>query len=232
MPDVELDEFRYNAEEIQANLNIQFLIDEKDDTTLLNYDENNTTFQRITEPKIVNNAQNVQVKGLEQVNLPVSLPSRKTDLTSVEKILLDVAKLIDFFVGGNTFTNKIKGRFGALHLGNDFTGVPKLVPISVEKVATGYLTIMSAKVLHDKYYFINSFTPVPINHNQVRRHLGLKIAFCFDDYITLSENNGFTTINGEQGVFEKIEGHPDKGSAKVDIRIKDVFTNNLKDRIV
>jgi len=231
LPDVKLDEFRYNAEEIQGNLNIQFLIDEKDHTTLLNYEENNTTFQRITEPKIVNNAQNVQIKGLESVNLPVSLPNRKTKLTSVEKVLLDVARLVDTFIGGNFFSNKITGRFGVLHLGNDFTGVPKLVPIAVEKVSASYLTIMSAKVLHDNYYFINSFTPVPVNHNQFRRHVRLKIPFCFEDYITLSENPGFTTANGEEGVFEKIEGHPDSGSAEVDIRIKDVFTTNLKDRI-
>ena len=91
---------------------------------------------------------------------------------------------------------------------------------------------MSAKVLHDNYYIINSFVPVPINHNQVRIHTGLKIKFCFDDYITLSQDNGFTTVDGEVGVFEKIEGHPDDGFATVDIRIKDVFTTNLKDEIV
>lgn len=232
LPDVLLDEFRYNAEEIQANLNIQFLIDEKDDTTLLNYVQNNTTFQRITEPKIIVNKNNVQLKGLEQVALPVSLPTRKTGLTNVEKILLQIAKLVDIFVGGNTFSSKITGRIGALHLANDFTGTPKIIPVISSRVRSNYLTIMSAKVLHDNYYFINSFTPTPINHNQVRRHQGLKIPFCFEDFITLADNNGFTTDDGEEGVFEKIEGHPDDGSAVADIRIKDVFTNNLTDVIV
>ena len=235
LPSVLLDEFQYNADEIQGNLNIQFLIDEKDDTTLINYQTNNTTFQRITEPKIIGNKQNVQIKGLEQVNLPVSLPTRKTSLTSVEKILLKVAKLVDVFAGGNTFSSKITGRFGALHLANDFTGTPKLIPVAAFKVRPNHKTIMSAKVLHDKYYFINSFTIDPVtgeNRNQFRRHTGLKIKFCFEDYIALSQDNGFTTANGEVGVFEKIEGHPESGSAEVDIRIKDVFTTNLKDKIV
>lgn len=232
LPDVSLNEFQYNAEEIKGNLNIQFLIDEKDDTTLENYKPNRTTFQRTTEPKIVLNKQNVQIKGLEQVNLPVSLPTRKNRLTTVERSLRRVAKLVDAFVGGNTFSNRIKGRFGALHLANDFTGTPKLIPVAVEKVRPNHVSIMSAKVLHDDYYFINSFVPTPINRNQFRRHLGLDIPFCFDNYITLSKDGGFTTVNGEEGFFEKIEGHPDAGSAKVDIRIKDVFTTNLKDVIV
>ncbi len=227
-----LDESRFNAEEIQANLNIQFLIDEKDDTTLINYEDNNTTFQRITEPKIITDKRNVQIKGLEQVNLPVSLPTRKESLTEVEDILLDLAKLVDTLVGGNFFSSKITGRLGVLHLANDFTGVPKLIPIALGKVRSNYRDIMSAKVLHEDYYFISSFTPVPVNHNQFRRHLRVKIPFCFEDYITLSEDNGFTTDDGREGRFEKIEGSPDSGFAEVDIRIKEVFTTNLKDRIV
>ncbi len=232
LPDVELRESRFNAEEIQANLNIQFSLDEKDDTTLINYEINNTTFQRITEPKIIIDRQNVQIKGLEQVNLPVSLPTRKDSLTNVENILLQVASLMDIFVGGNFFSSKITGRLGVLSLGNDFTGVPKLIPMTANQVQPAHKTIMSAKVLHDNFYFINSFTPDPINHNQFRRHLRVKIPFCFEDYITLSENPGFTTLDGREGRFEKIEGNPDGGFAEVDIRIKEVFTTNLKDEIV
>lgn len=233
LPDsVELRDSRFNADEIEANLNIQFLIDEKDDTTLINYDVNKTTFQRITEPKIIQNKKNVQIKGLEQQNIPVSLPTRKEELTSVEKILLKVAKLVDNFVGGNTFSNKITGRIGVLHLSNDFTGTPKIIPMAGKKVRFNYREIMSAEVLHDSFYFLNTFTPVPTNHNQFVRHLGVTIPFCFEDYITLSENGGFTTEDGREGKFEKIEGNPDGGSAKADLRIKQVFTNNLKDTII
>ena len=226
------DQSRFNADEIQGNLNIEFLIDQQDDTTLINYTLNNTTFQRITEPKTVLNKQNVQIKGLERVSLPVSLPSRKSVLTSVEKVLLQVAKLVDIFVGGNSISSKITGRFGALHLANDFTGTPKMIPVLATKVRSDYLSLMNAKVLHDRYYFINSFTPDPINHNQYIRHERVHIPFCFEDFITLSENPGFTTKDGREGKFEKIEGHPDSGSADVDIRIKEVYTTNLKDTIV
>ena len=86
--------------------------------------------------------------------------------------------------------------------------------------------------MHDDYYFINSFVPDPINRNQYRVHEGVKIKFCFEDYVTLSENNHFVTADGREGRFDKIEGNPDGGFATVDFRIKEVFTRNLRDKIV
>ena len=232
LDDVQLRSFRYNADEIKANLNIEFLLDEKDDTTLINYKVNKTTFQRITEPKVINDKKNVQIKGLESVNLPVSLPTRKESLTTVENLLLRVAKLVDLFVGGNFFSSKITGRLGVLSLGNDFTGTPKLIPMALNKIRPTYRDIMSAEVLYNSSYFINTFVPVPINHNQYKKYEGIRIKFCFEDYVNLSENNHFTTSDGKQGKFERIEGSPDGGFADADFRIKEIFTTNLKDKIV
>ena len=232
LPNVLLNEFSYNANEIKSNFNLQFQVDERDDLTLIDYEVNKTTFQRITEPKIIKNKKNIMIKDLEQVNLPVALPSRKAELTRVEKIILRLAKLIDKFVKGNKFSNQITGRIGALHLANDFTSVPKLIPLDGKSVDIKYRSIMNAEILHDKFYFINSFVPVPVNHNQYKKFEGIRIPFCFEDYVTLSENSFFTTADGKKGKFERIEGNPDGTFADVDFRIKEVFTNNLKDRIV
>ena len=232
LQNVLLNEFSYNANEIKSNFNLQFQVDERDDLTLIDYEVNKTTFQRITEPKIIKNKKNIMIKDLEQVNLPVALPSRKAELTRVEKIILRLAKLIDKFVKGNKFSNQITGRIGALHLANDFTSVPKLIPLDGKSVDSDYRSIMNAEVLHDKFYFINSFVPVPVNHNQYKKFEGIRIPFCFEDYVTLSENSFFTTADGKKGKFERIEGNPDGTFADVDFRIKEVFTNNLKDRIV
>ena len=232
LPNILLNEFAYNANEIKSNFNLQFRIDERDDLTLINYDANKTTFQRITEPKIVINKKNVLIKELEQVNMPVALPSRKEGLTRVEEIILAFAKLIDKFIGANIFSSQITGRIGALHLANDFTTVPKLIPLNGKSVDKDYRSIMNAEVLHDKFYFINSFVPVPVNHNQFKKFEGIRIPFCFEDYVTLSDNSFFTTSDGKQGKFEKIEGNPDGTFADVDFRIKEVFTTNLKDRII
>lgn len=232
LPNILLNDFSYNANEIKSNFNLQFQVDERDDLTLIDYEVNKTTFQRITEPKVIKNKKNVMIKDLEQVNLPVALPTRKEGLTRVEKIILRLAKLIDKFVKGNKFSSQITGRIGALHLANDFTSVPKLIPIDGKSVDPGYRSIMNAEVLHDKFYFINSFVPVPVNHNQYKKFEGIRIPFCFEDYVTLSDNSFFTTSDGKQGKFERIEGNPDGTFADVDFRIKEVFTNNLKDKIV
>ncbi len=232
LPNVLLNEFAYNANEIKSNFNLQFQIDEKDDTTLINYEVNKTTFQRITEPKIIKNRKNVMIKDLEQINLPVSLPSRKKGLTRVEKIILSLAKIVDIFVKGNFYSNQVTGRVGALHLANDYTGVPKIIPTDGKLVHPNYKSIMNAEILHTDYYFINSFVPTPINHSQYKKFENIRIPFCFQDYVTLADNSFFTTSDGKQGKFERIEGNPDGTWADVDFRIKEIFTRNLKDKIV
>lgn len=233
LPDHLLNEFSYNSNEIKANFNLQFQIDEKDDLTLLEYEANKTTFQRITEPKIIKNKKNVLIKELEQVNIPVTLPSRKEELTRVEEVILKLAKLVDKFVGGNKYSNQITGRIGALHLANDYTGVPKLIPTDNNLVHPNYRAIMNAEILYNSYYFINSFVPVPVNHSQFKKIENKTITpFCFDDYVTLADNSWFTTSDGKKGKFTRIEGSPDGGSATVDFRIKEIFTTNLKDKIV
>lgn len=232
LPNVLLNEFAYNANEIKANFNLQFQIDEKDDLTLIDYETNKTTFQRTTEPKVIINKKNVLIKELEQVNLPVALPSRKEGLTVVEDIILSIAKLVDVFVGGNLFSSQITGRIGALHLANDFTGVPKIIPTDGKSVHASYRSIMSAEILHDDFYFINSFVPVPVNYSQFKKLENIRIPFCFGDYVTLADNSWFTTSDGKQGKFERIEGTPDGGFADVDFRIKEIFTKNLRDVIV
>ena len=236
LPDVFLKEFTFNANEIKGNFTLQFAIDEKDDTTLTNYKVNRTNFQRVTEPKVIKDRRNVMIKELEQVNLPVSLPTRKEELTIVEKILFIITfpidALLDIFNKKDRFADKILARKGMLHLANDFTSQPKLIAMKDGKVHPDYRNIMNAENLHDNFYFINSFVAEPVNHSQFKVYENIRIQFCFEDYVTLSENSWFRTADGRRGRFERIEGNPDGNFADVDFRIEEVYTNNLKDRII
>lgn len=236
LPDVLLPEFSYNANEIKGNFNLEFAVDVKDDTTLTNYEVNKTNFQRVTEPKRVKDKRNVMIKELEQINLQVSLPTRKEKLTVVEFVLFGltepVDRLLDLFKRKDRFSDKILARKGILHLANDFTSQPKLIPMKNNRVHSNYRNIMSAKVLYDNYYFINSFVAEPINYSQFKKYENIRIPFCFEDYITLSENSWFTTSDGRQGRFERIEGNPDGTWADVDFRIKEIYTKNLIDTIL
>ncbi|MGR3178869.1 MAG: hypothetical protein ACUZ8E_12520, partial [Candidatus Anammoxibacter sp.] len=236
LPDVLLTEHTFNANEIKGNFNLEFAIDEKDDTTLTNYQLNKTNFQRVTEPKVVKDKRNVMIKELEQVNLPVSLPTRKEKLTQVESVLFLITApidiILDFFKKKDRFSDKIIARIGMLHLANDFTSQPKIIPTKDGKVHPDYRNIMSAEVLHNNFYFINSFVPEPINHSQFKIHTNVRIQFCFEDYVTLSESGCFTTADGREGRFERIEGNPDGTFADVDFRIKEIYTKNLRDRIL
>jgi len=230
LPDVLLREYKYNASEINSNLNIEFALDERDDTTLTNYKNNKTNFQRITEPVIVNNKKNVTLKGLEKVNIAVTLPTRKDKLTNVENRLSELAKKVDTFLGTG-YSAKIKDRKGALSIANDFTSVPKIVPLKGGKIPVNYRSIINAEVLHYSYYYINTFSVEDDNYSQYKVYENIKIPFCFKNFVSLQENSWFNTKGGDKGKFDKIEGNIDGGFATADFRIKSIFTKNLKDRI-
>ena len=236
LQDVFLKEFVFNANEIKGNFTLQFAVDVKDDTTLTNYEVNKTNFQRVTEPKVIKDRRNVMIKQLDQINLPVSLPTRKEKLTIVELLLFGltepVDRLLDLFRQKERFSDKILARKGLLHLANDFTSQPKLIPMQGLRVHPAYRSIMNAEILHDNFYFINSFVAEPVNHSQFKIYKNIRIQFCFEDYVTLSENSWFTTSDGRRGRFERIEGNPDGNFADVDFRIEEIYTKNLKDRII
>lgn len=236
LPDVLLKEFTYNANEIKGNFNIEFAVDVKDDTTLTNYEINKTNFQRVTEPKVIKDRRNIMIKELEQINLPVSLPTRKEKLTVVELTLFGLTepidRLLDLFKNKTRFSDKILARKGMLHLANDFTSQPKIIAMKNGRVNPNYRNIVNAEILYNNFYFINSFVAEPVNHSQFKKYENIRIQFCFEDYVTLSENSWFTTSDGRQGRFERIEGNPDGNWADVDFRIKEIYTKNLTDRII
>ncbi len=143
-----------------------------------------------------------------------------------------IDELASIFSQNTGYVQQISARKGMLHLANDFTGVPKLIPMQSGKVAKTYRTIMNAEILYNNYYFINSFVAEPINHSQFKIYEDIRIPFLFADYVSLSENSWFTTINGDIGKFTRIEGNPEGGWADVDFKIKEIYTKNLQDRIV
>lgn len=242
LPDALLNEKSYNADEIQANLNIEFAIDEQDRNTVDQYSENKTNFHRVTQPTNIGNKRKVQIKGLQQVAVPLALPTRKEGLTDIEKAVLAMAKLADGLATVfNLFTGKgpskladlIEDRKGMMLLNGDIVGVAKIIPTDGgSKIRPDYRSIMNAEILHDLYYDIESFAVAPTNNRQEAIHDGLDIPFCFEDYLKVINNNNFTTFDGRAGRFTRLEGTPEGRVASADVRIKEIFTNNLEDVIV
>ena len=48
------------------------------------------------------------------------------------------------------------------------------------------------------------------------------------DFALILDNNIATDSNGNEYVIEKVVYNPEKGTAKIDFRVKRKYTNNLK----
>lgn len=93
LPPIYNTEYRLNTNELDSNYLISFLTDSVDKNTIQQYQ--GTSYQVITQPKIINNKNMILMKGLKEVRIPFALAKRKTELTTVESALDDILKATD-----------------------------------------------------------------------------------------------------------------------------------------
>ena len=239
MPNVEtnqenrLSEYSFNTDEMLSNFMISFQTDFQDENTLENF--KGTNFQVITSPKNVQNKSFVNVKNLGEVRLPFALATRKNELTEVEKVIKFFAQTIDKTVnalGGNSNLGAtVTNRVGMMVLSADTTGADKILLMNNEQIpSTGNIT---AKELWD-FHILNTFAPAidpltgQIVHNQHKMFTGVTIPFCAEDWQKLTKNNKFIAPDGSIGEISDIEWDVYNEKAKINYKIKYLYTNNLE----
>src|SRR6185503_14614339 len=84
IPDVEIDTFTLNSEDLKSNILISFATDINDKNTIQQYQ--GTSVQIQTLPIKVNEKKNLLLRGLDQREIPFALVKIKTDLTFPEKV--------------------------------------------------------------------------------------------------------------------------------------------------
>lgn len=224
------DQIKPNTDEIISNYNINWAYDVQDQNTLDN--QEGRIFQVITEPNIKVNVDLVNIKRLEEIGIGCSLPLRKDELTKIEEVLKKLAKFVDkvtgFFGSGTSYEAKILGRLGSLLLSSHFITVPKIVAMSGDKLANNQREIFDAKVLWDELHYIRSFVEVNGIHNQWFRFDNVKVPFCWEDFLTLMENNTCLDVNGEENKIENFKWKVWEDFATIDFRVRRKYTNNLK----
>lgn len=240
LPDVylETEPKKLNATEINSNLVVSYSTDSSDDNTLQNYQINKTNYQRITRPVTINNQRNVLITGINQVQLPFALPTRKESLTTFENVLKGVASVADILIGiiqvitgGNqpSLASQINDRKGVLLLSKDMNGVAKLIPWSGTKISDNYRSINNAEVI-GQYYANDSF--VPSYNNQYYIYEDITIPMSFADVQLLLTNANLNTSSGQTGKFDKIKFIPAQCKAVVSFRVRETFTTNLEDIVI
>lgn len=229
-----LDGVKFNTNEMVSNYNIYWALDIQDQNTLDIVD--GRVFQAITSPVNTINKEFVMIKNLSEIAIPFSLGREKTDLTTVEKILKQLAKVVDGLTGifgrGTSFEAQIENRIGSLLLSSHFLTSGKVVKMSGTKLANNQRVELDAKVLWDKFHFINSFAEYQGVHNQFFRYEKQPVPMTIKDFAILMDNNNAVDANGQEYFVEKVVYNPFRTTAEIDYRVRKKYTNNLQIKIV
>ena len=228
------DDINWNTDELTSNYNINWAYDIQDQNTL--DDQEGRVFQVITEPNTVNNQEFVNIKGLKEVAIPFTAGLRKNELTRVEKIAKVLGGIVDNITGifgnGTSFAAQIDARIGALLLSSHFTTFPKMVVMTGNQLSINQKSILSAKKLWEDFHYINSFVEINSIHNQFKLYNKVKVPFCFEDFILLSESNEVLTADGRLAYIDNLEWTIVDKNALISYRIREKYTNNLKQRFL
>jgi hypothetical protein len=218
-----------NTNEIKANYVIKWQTDQQDMNTLDN--QQGRLFQAITTPTIVNDASLVNIKGLETIDVPFSLAVRKDSLTFLEdalKVFLDAADFLTGQLGQpQGFASLMTSRIGSMSISSHFLSIPKMVVMGSNNLAVGQRTIMSAENLWNNYHAIESFVPIDGKHNQQVIYSDVKIPFCFEDFVSLADNNYVQTKDGESAEISNLVWQVENDTATVTYKVNRLYDNNL-----
>jgi len=229
-----LDRVKFNTDEIVSNYNIYWALDVQDQNTLDVFD--GRVFQAVTTPINKINNEFVVIKNLAEISIPFSLGRQKTSLTAVEELAKVLGKFVDNLTGifgsGTNFASQVENRIGSLLLSSHFLSVGKVVKMSGNKLANNQRQVLDAKVLWEKFHFINSFAEYNGKHNQFWRFEGQRVPMSKEEFNELTENNFCVDDQGNEVQIEKIIYSPSKTTAVIDYRVKKKYTNNLKVEIL
>ncbi len=219
-----------NTNELKANYVIKWATDQQDLNTLDN--PKGRVMQAVTSPVVVNNPELVNLKGLTEVAIPFSMAVRKDSLTAIEEALKVFLQAADFLTGQlgqpQSFAAQFQKRIGTMHLSSHFLSVPKMVVMNGDTLALDQRSIMSAKGLWDDYHSIESFVTIGGVNNQQVIFSEQTIPFCFEDFVSLVDNNFVQIETGETAEIMTLTWKVESNSAVVTYRVYRIYDNNLK----
>jgi hypothetical protein len=233
MPDVLVEEQKFNTEELRSRFALLFQIDQRDDWTIDNY--LGTAYERITDAVSTPILDAKFISGLDEHNIFASLGNRKDKLNGLEHVLKNVAQFLDGVVNSlgasSNLTSKITNKIGILKVSDNNHTKPKLLYLAGNKMPLNHRSLFSAKVMYDKYYVEKSF--VANNwHSQKEVYKGVRIPFGLESFLKLIDNSYFYDNSNRLGKVMNIEWSLDGDFAVVDYWIREVYTTNLKESFI
>lgn len=220
------DEVSFNTDEAVSNYIVRYASDSQDLNTIDN--QQGMKFQAILEPINVINPDLARFKNSVDIQIGATLGVRKEGLNAIEKVLKELAKVVDALTfGATSFASKIDARIGSLLTSTHYLGTPKLIAMQGSKLAPNQRGIFSAEKLYDEYHSGANMVDVNGKHNQYKEYPEHKVPFNSNDFVTLLNNN-YAFKDGKSASIESISWVVDAGVADIKYRVNDKYTNNLK----
>ena len=215
---------KYNTEELKQTRMMTFLTDVNDSWTLENY--TGTSYEIKT-----NSTTEGTIKGLDRIDIPMSLGSSKTKANIVEELVISMASIADAFakvIGQDTnFQEGIEAnRINVLKISSNEMSVPKAVPLIGGNMPKNHRDLLSAKFLMNTFHAGKSF----VTGDQ----LGQKVIyddfqqpFNLNDFLNVSKSGKFTMTDGREANFIDMEYNISKDVCDCSIYVEEVYTNKL-----
>jgi len=233
MPDVLIEEQKYNTDELATRFAFLFQIDQRDDWTIDNY--LGTAIERVTDAIQVNIPQAKYLSGLDEVKIPYALANRKNELNGVENVLKFIANFLDSVaqaLGGNSnLAGSITGKLGVMKVSDNSHIVPKLVYLAGGKIPVNQRDLFSAPVLYAKYWNQTSF--IANNFRRQRKvYNNVRVPFGLNNFIELIDNSYFTPSTGGIGKVKQINWRLFSDYATISYWEQHKYAPNLKETFI
>ena len=225
-------EYTYNTDEIWKRYYIKYSLDYSDLHTLdsVTYDNHDAEFS--TEPNFpVTHDDLITIKGLNEVPIPYSLGSRKTQLNFVEKVARELFETIDniinVFGGSSSLTSLIDSRKDCLQISQLYFSTTKVLYGQTGAIKPNeliqeqnYFDFISANSLWNNFHQINE-----IQQNDFIIIENARIRLSHSEFVTLLNNN-YAEINGVLVEILKIEWIDEQSFAQITYKQRENYASN------
>jgi len=245
----------FNKSDLKGRTLIEYSTDDSDYWTISNV--NNSISETIVTPIQVDNQRNVQIKGVDNVQIPYSLCIRNEAVDELFELFQSITGLSDFWVEKiqthfesvadileqslpqtNNYIEQITSREGALKVENHFFSNPKIVYMEDGKIPVNFTDKIGAIALYNKYHSYKSFVqgikdPSNTNStNQKKLFSSVKIPFGIESFNLIINNSYFNDNSGNIGKFTNVNWNVSRDFAIVDYYIFENYISNLTETTI
>lgn len=211
-------EYTVNSSDAVIRTYVHYQTDFNDLFTVNNFEPNDAEYGFLNTNQIANAPELNLIKGLNDVNIPFSLASTKTEFNYVEQLALEFFTAIDVVTGTSTALNIID-RLGVMQISQQFYGVSKLMNVVNGKQTFNYKDILSANNIYLKYH-----EPYNIQTQGFKEIANAPLPMNFDEFSQLSDIN-YATIDGEKCKVLEVDFIESKSKAVISYEVPYNFAN-------